>query len=63
MFSLICRLLTYNKYSNNIGKRITLTGGLTGGTGQGKENQNLNVVDNAHCTGMNIELLNWPGPP
>jgi hypothetical protein len=45
MFSLICRLLTYNKYSNNIGKRITLTGGLTGGTGQGKENQNLNVVD------------------
>jgi hypothetical protein len=35
----------------------------TGVIGQGKESKNLNVVDVFHCTGMNIEILNWLGPP
>jgi hypothetical protein len=34
-----------------------------GGIGQGNKTKNLNEVDDAHCTGMNIEILNWPGPP
>jgi hypothetical protein len=32
----------------------------TGGIGKGKENKNLN---DAYCTGMNIEILNWFGLP
>jgi hypothetical protein len=31
--------------------------------GQGKKTKTLNVVDVAYCTGMNVEILNWPRPP
>jgi hypothetical protein len=34
-----------------------------GGIGQGKETKNLNKVDVLTLQQLNIEILNWPGPP
>jgi hypothetical protein len=34
-----------------------------GGIEQENKTKNLNGVDVIHCTGMNIEILNWLGAP
>jgi hypothetical protein len=30
--------------------------------GKGEETKNLNIIDNAHCIGMNMVILNWQRP-